>query len=323
MRAMKTVAHKKILASVRQTLKTEQEGLKKLCASLTPAWAHAVTLMENTRGRVIVSGMGKSGHVGRKIAATLASTGTPAQFVHPAEASHGDLGMITSEDVLLLLSVSGETQELKTLVDYAARFAIPLIAITANPNSALAGRAQKVLLLPDVPEAAGLAPTTSTTMQLALGDALAVALLERKGFTPTQFETFHPGGQLGTKLRRVHTFMHTGKSLPLCAPNTLMSQVLLTMSEKGFGCVGILSTKNTLAGIITDGDLRRHMAPDLLTKPARAIMTKKPTTVPPSALAGEVLRLLNEKKITSVFVVDKKPKTVRGLVHVHDLLTPK
>ena len=317
----------KILASARRTLNAEKAGLQHLAKTLTPAFARAITLMETTSeqtGRIIVSGMGKSGHIARKIAATLASTGTPAQFVHPAEASHGDLGMITPQDLLLLLSRSGETQELKNLVNYARRFAIPLVAITANPQSTLARMAHETLVLPHVPEAAGLAPTTSTTMQLALGDALAIALLELRGFTPQQFETFHPGGQLGAQLRRIETLMHTGTALPLCHPTTPMSQVLLTMSQKGFGCVGVLKAQSThtLIGIITDGDLRRHMAPDLLSQPAKAIMTKKPTTVPPTALAGETLRLLNEKKITSVFVVDGKAR-VRGLVHVHDLLTPK
>ena len=318
------------LASARRTLDLEIEGLKQMAASLDGPFSDAVELLAEVRGenddgqrragRVVVTGMGKSGHVGRKIAATLASTGTPAQFVHPGEASHGDLGMITPDDAILALSWSGESAELTSIITFAKRFSIPLIGITSVETSALGQAATVPLVLPRAEEACpnGLAPTTSTTMQLALGDALAIALLERQGFTASDFRVFHPGGKLGAMLRHVREIMHAGKTLPLADASTPMSQALIIMSEKSLGCIGITDDKGALAGIITDGDLRRHMGDNLLTKTAGEVMTPSPKAIPPSMLASEALNILNDKKITSLFVVeDGKPV---GLVHIHDFL---
>ena len=318
------------LASARRTLELEIEGLKQMAASLDGPFSEAVELMAGVRGedansqrragRVIVTGMGKSGHVGRKIAATLASTGTPAQFVHPGEASHGDLGMITTDDAILALSWSGESAELTSIITYAKRFSIPLIAITASKESALGQAANVALVLPRAEEACpnGLAPTTSTTMQLALGDALSIALLERQGFTASDFGVFHPGGKLGAMLRHVREIMHSGDTLPLADASTPMSQALIVMSEKSFGCIGITDGEGALAGIITDGDLRRHMGENLLTKTAGEVMTPAPKSIPPSMLASEALNILNARKITSLFVVENGRPV--GLVHIHDFL---
>jgi arabinose-5-phosphate isomerase len=309
------------LASARRTLELEIAGLKALEASLDGPFAEAVDLLFTVKGRIVVTGMGKSGHIGRKISATLASTGAPAQFVHPAEAGHGDLGMITRDDAILALSWSGESVELLSIISYAKRFAIPLIAITAEAKSALAQAANVTLLLPKAEEACpnGLAaPTTSTTMQLALGDALAVALLEQRGFTPSDFRVFHPGGKLGAMLRHVSDIMHKGAELPLGPADMPMTQALIEMSRKSLGCLGIVDAKGALIGIITDGDLRRHMGTDLLEKSVGEIMNPTPKTVSPGMLASEALNFLNEKKITSLFVVeDGKPV---GLVHIHDFL---
>jgi arabinose-5-phosphate isomerase len=268
--------------------------------------------------------MGKSGHVARKIAATLASTGTPALFVHPGEASHGDLGMIASEDGIVALSNSGATPELNDLIDYAKRFAIPLIAITRRAGSALAEAADVALDLPDSPEACpmGLAPTTSTTMMMALGDAIAIALLEFRGFTAADFRVFHPGGQLGRKLLHVGDIMHRGDELPLVGAGTRMADALLVMTAKRFGCVGVTGGDGRLIGIVTDGDLRRHMSPGLLDSTVNAVMTHSPRTVRTRALAGEALGVMNgranQSPITSLFVVeDGRPV---GIVHIHDLL---
>jgi arabinose-5-phosphate isomerase len=311
------------LATGRAVLRAECAGLSDLAASLDEHFTRAVARLAAVRGRVIVSGMGKSGHVGRKIAATFASTGTPAHFVHPAEASHGDLGMIVAGDAILALSNSGETAELADLISHASRFGIPLIAITARAGSALAQAADVALLLPAAAEACpmGLAPTTSTTMQLALGDALAVALLNRRGFTHTDFQTFHPGGRLGARLRRVGELMHTGEALPLTVPGAAMPDALLLMTGKGFGCVGVLDAAGALAGIVTDGDLRRAMGPDLLGRTVGAIMNATPRTVRPDMLATEALRVMNDphRPITTLFVLDSARKPV-GLLHVHDLL---
>ena len=318
------------LASARRTLELEIEGLKQMAASLDGPFNQAIELLAGVRGedndghrrsgRVVVTGMGKSGHVGRKIAATLASTGTPAQFVHPGEASHGDLGMITPDDAILALSWSGESAELTSIITFAKRFSIPLIGITSVETSALGQAADVALVLPRAEEACpnGLAPTTSTTMQLALGDALAIALLEHQGFTASDFRVFHPGGKLGAMLRHVREIMHTGDALPLATQSTPMSQALIVISEKSLGCIGITDDKGALAGIITDGDLRRHMGENLLTKTAGEVMTPAPKSIPPSMLASEALNILNDKKITSLFVVeDGKPV---GLVHIHDFL---
>jgi arabinose-5-phosphate isomerase len=290
-------------------------------AELGEALADAVELIVKATGRVIISGMGKSGHVGRKFASTLASTGTPASFVHPAEASHGDLGMITPQDVVIMLSNSGESSELRDMLDYTQRFAVPLIAICSKPESTLAKAADVVLLTPQAQEACpiGLAPTTSTLLQLALGDALAIALLEDKGFTKANFREFHPGGKLGAALKHVADVMHGNNALPLVQLGTLMSDALVVMSTKSFGCIGVISMQNRLVGIITDGDLRRHMSPNLLQAKVDEIMTASPKTIHQEMLASEALERLNAAKITSIFVVDLSTKPV-GIVHIHDLL---
>jgi arabinose-5-phosphate isomerase len=280
----------------------------------------AIDLIRQARGRVIVTGMGKSGHIGRKISSTLASTGTPSFFVHAAEASHGDLGMITGDDVVLVLSWSGETAELKNLIDYSRRFRSPLVAVTAEAGSTLGKAADVALVLPQVREACphNLAPTASSLLQLALGDALAIALLEDRGFTAVDFGALHPGGRLGALLKFVGDIMHTGESMPLAPVGTLMMQAIVQMSAKGFGCVGITDHQGRLIGIVTDGDLRRHMSPDLLDLAVDAVMTKNPKSVHRDQLASEVLELMNTTQITAAFVLqDDKPV---GFVHLHDLL---
>jgi arabinose-5-phosphate isomerase len=311
-------------ASARRTLDLEIGGLAALKAaiegSLGEAFATAVTLIRAARGRVIVTGMGKSGHVGQKLAATLASTGTPAFFVHPGEASHGDLGMVTREDVIVALSWSGETAELASILSYSRRFGVPLIAITSREGSALGKAADTVLMLPVSQEACphGLAPTTSTTMQLAMGDCLAIALLEARGFSASDFKIFHPGGQLGANLRYAADVMHKGDRLPLCAPGTQMAEALVIMTEKSFGCLGIVDDGGRLVGIVTDGDLRRHMGPALLSATAAVIMTPAPKVIAPDTLVSAALQLINSSQITAVFVVEAgKPV---GIVHIHDLL---
>jgi arabinose-5-phosphate isomerase len=264
--------------------------------------------------------MGKSGHIGAKIAATLASTGTPAFFVHPAEASHGDLGMITPQDVVLALSWSGETAELRNIVFYSRRFRVPFIAITSRPNSTLGRSADIALILPRVDEACphGLAPTTSTLIQLALGDALAIALLEERGFTADDFYKFHPGGSLGANLTHVREVMHAGERVPLAPVGTLMNEALLLISQKGFGCLGVTDANGALVGIITDGDLRRHLTGDILIRPVEEVMTASPKTIEPDALVASALEILNSAAITALFVVERKKPV--GIVHMHDLL---
>jgi arabinose-5-phosphate isomerase len=313
-----------LIASAVRTLEAEAGGITALSAAihdgLGRAFVAAIDLMHDARGRVIVTGMGKSGHVGRKIAATFASTGTPAFFVHPSEASHGDLGMITPDDVIMALSWSGETVELKDLVDYSRRFNIGLIAVTAAADSTLGKAADAVLVLPQAREACphNLAPTTSTLMQAALGDALAVALLERRGFTALDFGKLHPGGRLGAMLKFVRNLMHTGDTIPLVAAGAPMSEALVEMSAKGFGCVGITDAHGSLIGIVTDGDLRRHMRPDLLQARVEEVMTHSPKTVTPDQLASEALEILNSSKITALIVAEAgKPI---GILHIHDLL---
>jgi arabinose-5-phosphate isomerase len=280
----------------------------------------AVDTIRAARGRVIVTGMGKSGHVARKIAATLASTGTPAFFVHAADASHGDLGMITSDDVMLALSWSGETEELRDLINYSRRFRIVLIAITVNVESTLGKAADIVLALPEAREACphNLAPTTSSLMQLALGDALAIALLESRGFTAIDFGVFHPRGKLGAALKFVRDLMHPGDAVPLIKRGSPMSEAIVEMSGKGFGCVAVTDDNGKLAGVITDGDLRRHMRVDLLQAPVDAVMTVAPKTVRPDQLASEALQILNSSKITALIVVESDRPV--GIVHFHDLL---
>ncbi|PWT89686.1 MAG: KpsF/GutQ family sugar-phosphate isomerase [Proteobacteria bacterium] len=311
-----------ILSGLR-TLELEAGGIAALSAAmqdgLGAAFTAAVDVIRAARGRVVVTGMGKSGHVSRKIAATLSSTGTPALFVHPAEASHGDLGMITADDVIMALSWSGETIELKNLIDYSRRHRIGLIAVTADVRSTLAKAADVVLALPQAREACphNLAPTTSSLMQLALGDAFAIALLESRGFTALDFGALHPGGRLGAALKSVRDLMHGGSEIPLVARGSGMSDALVEMTAKGFGCVGILD-HGRLVGIITDGDLRRKMRPDLLERPVDEVMTSTPKTVRPDALASEALELLNASKITALFVVDGTAPI--GIIHLHDLL---
>lgn len=307
------------ILSARRVLAAEAAALEALAVSLDGPFVAAVETLAAAAGRVVVSGMGKSGHVARKIAATLASTGTPAFFVHPGEASHGDLGMIMPGDAVVALSNSGETPELGDIIAYTRRFEIPLVAVTSRAGSSLAQAADVGLILPQVAEACpmGLAPTTSTTLMLALGDALAVALLERKNFTPADFRVFHPGGKLGQRLLKAADLMHGGDAVPLVAPDATMSEVLLMMSEKRLGCAGVVEG-GRLAGIITDGDLRRHMSDHLLSKRAAEVMTRGPKTVTPTMLAAEALRIMNAKSITSLFVVeDGRPV---GVLHVHDLL---
>jgi arabinose-5-phosphate isomerase len=312
------------LASAFRTLETESDGLAALAAAMADGLAApftaAVETIRAARGRVIVTGIGKSGHVARKIAATLASTGTPAFFVHAADASHGDLGMITSDDVMLALSWSGETEELKDLINYSRRFRIALIAVTVNLESTLGKAADIVLVLPSAREACphNLAPTTSSLMQLALGDALAIALLESRGFTAVDFGIFHPRGQLGAALKFIRDVMHPGDAVPLIARGAPMSEAIVEMSAKGFGCVAVIETTGKLAGVITDGDLRRHMRTDLLQATVDEVMTASPKTVRPDQLASEALQLLNASKITALIVVEADRPV--GIVHFHDLL---
>lgn len=312
----------RLIATGRRVIAVEAAALGELGAALGPDFAAALRVMLAARGRVIVSGMGKSGHVARKIAATLASTGTPAMFVHPAEASHGDLGMITAADVVLLLSNSGETPELADMIAYAKRFGIPLIAVAGRAESTLMRQADVGLLLPSAPEACsvGLAPTTSTTMTLALGDAMAVALMEHREFTPEDFREFHPGGRLGARLATVGLLMHSGAEMPLIAPGTPMTEALLVISAKGFGVAGVVDASGDLVGIITDGDLRRNMA-GLLDRRADEVMTCGPKTISAAALASEALGIMNARKITTLFATDPAaPARPVGILHVHDCL---
>jgi arabinose-5-phosphate isomerase len=312
--------HAADIDAARRVLQAEKHGLEALAASLDGRFAAAIDVFAAVRGRVIVTGMGKSGHIARKIAATLASTGTPAQFVHPGEASHGDLGMIAPGDAVLALSNSGETPELGDIVAYAARFRIPLVAMTRRAPSQLAEAADVAIVLPATDEACplGLAPTTSTTMMLALGDAIAVALLERKGFSHDDFKIFHPGGRLGRRLLRVADIMHDGVALPLVSRGTPMTEAVLVMTTKSFGCVGVIE-EGRLAGIVTDGDLRRHMEDDLLARTVDEVMTAQPKTVGAGALAAEALGIMNEHAITSLMVVDEERRPL-GILHIHDCL---
>lgn len=314
--------HAKFLASAKRVITTEADALSLLAAQLDDSFSQAVALLLNAKGRVIVSGMGKSGHIARKIAATFASTGTPAHFVHPAEASHGDLGMMTRGDVVLVLSNSGETPELADLVAYTRRFSIPMIGVASKPNSTLLTRADVSIVLPDLGEACGtgVVPTTSTTMTLALGDALAVALMEHRKFTPENFREFHPGGKLGARLSKISDLMHVDGAVPLVPADTRMSDALLAISRKGFGVVGVTDTNDKLIGIVTDGDLRRHMS-GLLERTAREVMTPNPATMSPDALAEEAVALMNKKTITCLFAVDPAdPGQVCGFLHIHDCL---
>jgi arabinose-5-phosphate isomerase len=310
------------LETARRVIEIEAAALQQLAQGLDDSFGAAVSLMLNARGRVILSGMGKSGHIARKIAATLASTGTPAQFVHPAEASHGDLGMLTGDDVLLMLSNSGETPELADMIAYSRRFEIPMIGVASRPGSTLLKQSDVAIVLPQAPEACGtgVVPTTSTTMTLALGDALAVALMEHRRFTPENFREFHPGGKLGAQLSRVADLMHRGDALPLVAGGTPMGDVLLVISQKGFGVAGVVDAQGALVGVITDGDLRRHME-GLLALTAADVMTAAPKTIAPDALAEQAVSVMNHRKITCLFVVDPaQGGAPQGLLHIHDCL---
>lgn len=308
------------LVTARRVFYHEAAALQAMGEALDSCFTAAVDLLAGVGGRVVLTGLGKSGHVAAKIAATLASTGTPALFVHATEASHGDLGMIARNDAVIALSKSGETAELGDVLTYCKRYGIPLIAVTARVGSNLAEMADCVLLLPAAVEVCplGLAPTTSTTMMMALGDALAVALLERRGFTADDFQVLHPGGQLGRQLVRVADVMHGGDALPLAAPDSGMSGVILTMTAKRFGCVGVVDAGGMLVGIVTDGDLARHMAPDLLSCVAGDVMTTAPKTIRGRALLAEALGMMNANAITCLFVVEDG--AVQGIVHVHDCL---
>jgi len=309
-----------ILATGARVMRTEGEALLLFAGSLSESFVRAVEVMYAVKGRVILSGMGKSGHIAAKITATLASTGTPAQFVHPAEASHGDLGMITPDDVVVVLSNSGETAELSDIIHHTRRFRIPLIGVASRPDSTLLKAADIALVLPNAPEACaiGMAPTTSTTMTLALGDALAVAIMEKRGFRPSDFKTFHPGGKLGAQLLPVSGLMHTGEALPLVSEQTAMGEALLVMTAKSFGVVGIIDVNGKLTGIITDGDLRRNLS-GLMDKTAKQVMHSGPRTIRPDALAAEALGIMNDRKITCLFAVDDHGKPA-GLIHIHDCL---
>ncbi len=312
------------IASAMRTVTTEKAAMDAMAAAfsngLATPFARAVSLISASAGRIIVTGVGKSGHVAAKIASTLASTGTPAFFVHPVEAVHGDLGMISRDDVVLAMSWSGETAELKGVIDYSRRFSIPLIAVTAGVTSSLARASDTVLALPRVAEACphGLAPTSSSIIQMALGDCLAIALLEARGFTPDHFRALHPGGQLGANLTLIRDVMHAGDKVPLVSAGTGMREAILEISAKGFGCVGVVDQLGRLAGIITDGDLRRHISADLLSMPVEEVMTHRPRTVTPDTLASSAMAIINASSITTLLVVDAGHPV--GIIHLHDLL---
>lgn len=310
-----------VLASGQLVLREESKALALQADQLSDPFIKAVHIIVACKGRVIVTGMGKSGHIARKIAATMASTGTPSHFVHPGEASHGDLGMVMQGDAVIAISNGGESAELADILHYSRRFDIPVIAITSRPQSTLAQAGDVLLLLPQLPEvgALGLAPTTSTTMTLALGDALAVAALEYKGFSKEDFKNFHPGGKLGKTLMRVENVMHTKDELPLAKPQDTMAHVLVVMTEKRFGCAGIVSDEGKLLGIITDGDLRRHMSDGLVQKSAETVMTRSPMTIGPRLLAAEAVNILNQTQRTQVFVLNEAGEPI-GILHIHDLL---
>ena len=311
---------KYIIKEANRVLKAEILGIKSLSKNFNNKFVKLVKGIMNTKGRIVITGMGKSGHIANKLTATLASTGTPAFFVHPAEASHGDLGMITKDDSILVLSNSGESSELNAIINYAKRLNVPLFSITANAGSILSKKSTVDIVLNKTAEACPLklAPTTSTTMMLVLGDAIAVTLLKIKGFNHEDFKVFHPGGNIGKDLKKVSEIMHTGKKLPLIKQEKFMDKALIEMTKKSFGCLGIINKQNKLIGIITDGDLRRKMGPNLINKSVENIMKKKPLTINEDFLIGEALNLMNNKKVTSLFIC-KKNKPV-GIIHIHDCL---
>ena len=303
-----------------KTIDSEVETINRLKDSLNNGLTDALDMMENARGRIIITGMGKSGHIGKKIAASLASTGTPSFFVHPAEASHGDLGMITEDDVIIAISNSGESRELIDILNYSKRFGIKLIAITKNPDSSLGKAGDVVLLLPNNGEACplGLAPTSSTTATLVLGDILTTCMIERKGFTKSDFNVRHPGGKLGSILQRVSDLMHVGQDMPVLEEHSNMKNVLLEMTSKRLGCVGLINQEGKLTGLITDGDLRRCLSEKILDEQAINVMTRNPKTVSKDVMAAEVLKIMHDKKITNMFVVENGEPI--GVIHIHDLL---
>lgn len=302
------------------TINSEIETIIKLRDGLNSSLTSALDIMQNAKGRIIITGMGKSGHIGKKIAASLASTGTPSFFVHPAEASHGDLGMITEDDVVIAISNSGESKELVDILNYCKRFDIKLIAITKNVQSSLGKAGDVVLLLPNNGEACplGLAPTNSTTATLVLGDILTAGLIQRKGFTKADFNQRHPGGKLGSILKRVSDLMHTDSEMPILSEDSNMQQVLLEMTSKRLGCVGFINNDGILTGMLTDGDLRRCLDSEIFSKNVADLMTKNPKTVSKDILASEVIKIMNEKKITNIFVVEDGMPI--GVIHIHDLL---
>lgn len=303
-----------------QTINNEIETIKQLRDSLDKTFTLALDAMQATKGRIIITGMGKSGHIGKKIAASLASTGTPSFFVHPAEASHGDLGMITEEDIVIAISNSGESKELADIINYCKRFGIKLIAITKNPQSSLGKSGDIILQLPNNGEACplGLAPTSSTTATLVLGDILTAGLIQRKGFTKADFNDRHPGGKLGSILQRVSDLMHTNQDMPILDENSNMQRVLLEMTSKRLGCVGFVNKLGEFTGMLTDGDLRRCLSAQILEEKAFNIMTKNPKTIKKDILASEAIKIMHEKKITNIFIVENKKPI--GVIHIHDLL---
>ncbi len=303
-----------------RTINSEIDTIIKLRDSLDNSLTKALDIMQEAKGRIILTGMGKSGHIGKKIAASLASTGTPSFFVHPAEASHGDLGMITEDDVVIAISNSGESRELVDILNYCKRFGIKLIAITKNPESSLGKAGDIVLTLPNNGEACplGLAPTNSTTATLVLGDILTAGLIQRKGFTKADFNERHPGGKLGSILKRVSDLMHTGSEMPILEENSNMQQVLLEMTSKRLGCVGFIDNNGNLTGMLTDGDLRRCLTPEILNKKAVELMTKNPKTISKDVMASEAIKIMHEKKITNIFIVENNIPI--GVIHIHDLL---
>ncbi len=311
----------KDIESANRTIDKEIEALNIMRKGLDDGLIKTLDLIQSIKGRVIVTGMGKSGHIGTKIAATLASTGTPSFFVHPAEASHGDLGMLTENDCVLAISNGGESKELSDIIVYCKRYGIPLIAMTKNPNSSLGKAGDYLLHLPDCGEACplGLAPTSSTTATAVLGDILAVCLLERKGFSKTDFKQRHPGGKLGSILQKVSDLMHTGSEIPLVSDSADMKAAMLEMTSKMLGCVGIVDKENHLLGIITDGDLRRFMSENILQMKATDVMTRNPKATTPDVLVAEAVNIMNNKKITQLFVIDKDNHPL-GLIHLHDCL---
>ena len=308
------------LSAIR-TIDSEIKAIEELKHSLdSSSLTQALDFMQNSKGRIIITGMGKSGHIGKKIAASLASTGTPSFFVHPAEASHGDLGMITEDDVVIAISNSGESRELIDILNYCKRFGIKLVAITKNVESSLGKAGDVVLLLPNNGEACplGLAPTSSTTATLVLGDILTIGMIERKGFSKEDFNDRHPGGKLGSILKRVSDLMHVGQDMPILDENSNMQAVLLEMTSKRLGCVGFINQTGDLTGILTDGDLRRCLSSKILEEKAIDLMTKNPKTIAPNAMSAEALKIMHDKKITNLFVVENKKPV--GVIHIHDLL---